>query len=457
MHASSLIRRAGESRSPTPVASSSTNSESRKSSEDGGKLFDEAFASADTVQSNTIHSNRILSWLNASAGTGITLEKGRYREYVERTRAPFDDQIERDVSRTFPAEPLFRNGNGQERLRHVLRAWAFHAPEKGYVQGMNFIAGYLILHTESDELAFLLLVRLLQGNKYGLVGLYEEGLPRIFVTTFQVERLMQHFTPKLLNRFNDLHVGLMTYLPQWLLTLFTGPMPSPAKDHVVDFLFERGFAALIAVSISLLRSAESKLLEKINSGNPQVDFDTCMLFLKADIWKLDCIAIVEEAKELASSKGPISDEFLLKLEEEHREFARKEAERLEEEERQFGRNNEEKEELLQRRKFKLKPKVEMFLHEIMDDVDETVTDIKSTFSNSIARVRKGDATWKDYGGLGLAGAALLGGALMGMGIAAVATAGVAGAASGRVAYSRQQRRDSQQAGGTVEFHEEMER
>ena len=66
------------------------------------------------------------------------------------------DDIERDITRTFPRHSLFmrRNGPGQASLRRLLCCYASHDPEVGYCQGMGFIAGMMLtIMDESKALA----------------------------------------------------------------------------------------------------------------------------------------------------------------------------------------------------------------------------------------------------------------------------------------------------------------
>ncbi|CBZ51131.1 putative TBC domain-containing protein [Neospora caninum Liverpool] len=56
--------------------------------------------------------------------------------------------IEMDVHRTFPSLPFFKE-EGQTAMRRVLQAYAAFDPEVGYVQGMNFVAGTLLHHSNT--------------------------------------------------------------------------------------------------------------------------------------------------------------------------------------------------------------------------------------------------------------------------------------------------------------------
>jgi hypothetical protein len=67
------------------------------------------------------------------------------------------------VSRTFPQEEAFmsKTSFGQQSLQRVLLAFSKYDNSIGYVQGMNFIVGCLLLHC-SEEVAFWLFVSLIE-------------------------------------------------------------------------------------------------------------------------------------------------------------------------------------------------------------------------------------------------------------------------------------------------------
>jgi hypothetical protein len=65
------------------------------------------------------------------------------------TRSSNDEKlIIRDLSRTYPTHPYFKdlNGEGQTSLFNVLKAYSIHDPDIGYCQGIAFIVGPLLLN-----------------------------------------------------------------------------------------------------------------------------------------------------------------------------------------------------------------------------------------------------------------------------------------------------------------------
>ena len=74
----------------------------------------------------------------------------------------FQDQIERDLRRTFPGHALFDSNDGLGKLRRVLLAFSCHNSCVGYCQSMNFISAFLLLVFE-EERAFWMLVHIIHN------------------------------------------------------------------------------------------------------------------------------------------------------------------------------------------------------------------------------------------------------------------------------------------------------
>lgn len=61
------------------------------------------------------------------------------------------EQIERDLSRSFPGHAYFDSEAGQQALRNVLTAFSWLNPAVGYTQSMNFWAGLMLVFVSSEE------------------------------------------------------------------------------------------------------------------------------------------------------------------------------------------------------------------------------------------------------------------------------------------------------------------
>nr|GEZ32634.1 EVI5-like protein [Tanacetum cinerariifolium] len=123
--------------------------------------------------------------------------------------------IIRDISRTFPSHVFYqeRHGPGQRSLYNVLKAYSVYDRDVGYVQGMGFVTGLLLLYM-SEEDAFWLLVALLKGAVHApMEGLYLEGLPLVQQYLFQFDHLMREYMPKLGEHFTQEMINPSMHIP----------------------------------------------------------------------------------------------------------------------------------------------------------------------------------------------------------------------------------------------------
>ena len=157
---------------------------------------------------------------------------------IENQPASFSHPIAQDIRRTFPDHEFFAgptNGcasleatlldfktptlrlelfseikHRSEALRRVLSAFALHTDDTIYVQGMNFLAGFILLQSvggqydmgdksaelsRCEESTFWLLASIF--HRYELVGCFTAGLPTLQLCLAQWESLLQQYFPKL--------------------------------------------------------------------------------------------------------------------------------------------------------------------------------------------------------------------------------------------------------------------
>ena len=78
-----------------------------------------------------------------------------------------------DVQRSISTMP----GVDAEALQRVLKAYAVHHPEFGYCQGMNFVAGFIMMIYNDETTTFRVLVALIR--KFKIEKLFDSFLPRL--------------------------------------------------------------------------------------------------------------------------------------------------------------------------------------------------------------------------------------------------------------------------------------
>lgn len=132
------------------------------------------------------------------------------------------EQIEKDLHRTFPKNSSL-SGDSAAQLRRLLNAYACHNPAVGYCQGMNFIAGLLLLFMP-EEAAFSGLATLVDE----LLGDYfVESMVGALIDQAVCEALLlQHF-PTVSQHAASLQVDLALVASQWC-----APSPLQRKDLI---------------------------------------------------------------------------------------------------------------------------------------------------------------------------------------------------------------------------------
>ncbi|XP_011623264.1 TBC1 domain family member 10A isoform X3 [Amborella trichopoda] len=156
---------------------------------------------------------RGLVWQLISGSRDLLLmNAGVYEQLVIYETSASELDIIRDISRTFPSHVFFqqRHGPGQRSLYNVLKAYSVYDRNVGYVQGMGFLAGLLLLYM-SEEDAFWLLVALLKGAVHApMEGLYL-GVKIVFKVGLALLRYCENELVKL--PFEKL-INALRYFPQ---------------------------------------------------------------------------------------------------------------------------------------------------------------------------------------------------------------------------------------------------
>ncbi|KAL9845811.1 LOW QUALITY PROTEIN: rab GTPase-activating protein 1-like [Geothlypis trichas] len=183
--------------------------------------------------------------------------------------------IKRDIHRTYPAHDYFKDteGDGQESLYKICKAYSVYDEDIGYCQGQSFLAAVLLLHMPEEQ-AFCVFVKIMYD--YGLRDLYRNNFEDLHCKFFQLEKLMQEQLPDLHSHFSDLMEAHM-YASQWFLTLFTAKFPLCMVFHIIDLLLCEGMNIIFHVALALLKTSKEDLL--------QADFEGALKFFRVQLPK----------------------------------------------------------------------------------------------------------------------------------------------------------------------------
>lgn len=207
---------------------------------------------------------RGLVWQLISGSRDLLLmNPGVYEQLVIYETSASELDIIRDISRTFPSHVFFqqRHGPGQRSLYNVLKAYSVYDRDVGYVQGMGFIAGLLLLYM-SEEDAFWLLVALLKGAVHApMEGLYLSGLPLVQQYLFQFDNLVKEHLPKLGDHFAQETINPSMYASQWFITVFSYSFPFHLALRIWDVFLYEGVKVVFRVGLALLKSCHDELVK----------------------------------------------------------------------------------------------------------------------------------------------------------------------------------------------------
>lgn len=169
-------------------------------------------------------------------------------------------QIDHDLARTFPSHPWLDSSDGQAALRRVLVAYSLRDSHVGYCQGMNFVAGLLLLVMRRDEDAFWMLAVLLENVLFQ--DCYTNDLSGSHVEQRVFKELLNKKCPRLAAHLELIGFDVSLVITEWFLCLFAKSLPSETTLRVWDVLFNEGAKVLFRVALALFKMKEEELLTK---------------------------------------------------------------------------------------------------------------------------------------------------------------------------------------------------
>ncbi|KAI8986941.1 rab-GTPase-TBC domain-containing protein [Pilobolus umbonatus] len=181
-----------------------------------------------------------------------------YREILKKSNSPFEKQIERDLTRTFPNHPFFMQKAGRQSLFNVAKAYSLFDQEVGYCQGLAFIIGCLLLHM-SEESAFCVLIKLM--GKYGLRGNFTPRMESLHQQMYQFDNVLQQKLPVVHRHLEHEGVTPSMYASQWFITLFSYRCPIRFSFRVIDLLLIEGTQVLVQIALALIIRNQDKILK----------------------------------------------------------------------------------------------------------------------------------------------------------------------------------------------------
>lgn len=228
-------------------------------------------------------SMRWISWMVAAEvpnNENRSIEVFRHF-FEEKLEEKVDSQIKKDLNRTLSEitnEFILNNLTNfnvlnesefhkitQEHLYRVLRAFSSNDKEVSYCQGMNFIAGFLLIASDFNEVeVFYLLVALFSDtykDNLGIRGFFSDSFPLLKAYLYIFNHFFAEKMPELKRHFESLDIPDEVWVGKWFQTLFTVSMPLNVVMRLWDCIFSYGLEFIISFSLAIVKHLENDLIK----------------------------------------------------------------------------------------------------------------------------------------------------------------------------------------------------
>ena len=166
------------------------------------------------------------------------------RNYIKKIPCPYEIQIDLDLKRTYPDDPICMSDDFQMKLKNILICYSVRNSSIGYCQGMNFIVARLLMIIENEENVFWIFTQIIE---YLLPLNYYSELAGVIIDTKIIGVYLEKYLPDLNDFFKitnfDLNVN--NFIHKWLLSILTQALSPPLIYSFFDFFFLEGSLALV--------------------------------------------------------------------------------------------------------------------------------------------------------------------------------------------------------------------
>ncbi|XP_042281359.1 growth hormone-regulated TBC protein 1-A-like [Thunnus maccoyii] len=274
------------------------------------------------VRKGVPNEHRARVWMAASgAQEHLESNPGYYESLLAMEHdTKLKETIHTDMHRTFPDNILFQSKAEpglQRALFNVLLAYGHHNKAVGYCQGMNFIAGYLIIITKDEEKSFWLMDALLDRI---LPDYYSPAMMGLKTDQEVLGDLVKTKAPAVGQLMNQ-YPGIWTLLvSRWFICLFIDILPIETVLRVWDCLFYEGSKVLFRVALTLILHHQPEILR----ARSLPDVCECFKQITCGAFTLDCHTFMQK---IFAEPGSLSMATIDKLRDKFRQRIQEEESR----------------------------------------------------------------------------------------------------------------------------------
>ncbi|OAJ43077.1 hypothetical protein BDEG_26462 [Batrachochytrium dendrobatidis JEL423] len=240
---------------------------------------------------------RGMMWQLMTSSKSEMLEEEYLQLLTRHTR--HEKIIQRDLARTFPNHPHFKDatGPGQNSLFNVLKAYSIYDQEIGYCQGIAFVVGPLLLNMPEEQ-AFCVLVRMMRD--YGFRDLFSPKMIGLQQRNYQFDKLIDEQFPIVAKHLENQDIKSTMYASQWFMTLFAYRFPLDMVFRILDIVFAEGPESVLRFAVALIKHNAETIIT--------LDFEPLLEFLKSglfDQYITNTNQLVADASAIRLSKSKL--------------------------------------------------------------------------------------------------------------------------------------------------------
>ncbi|KJX94964.1 hypothetical protein TI39_contig4145g00009 [Zymoseptoria brevis] len=179
------------------------------------------------------------------------------------------EAIVKDVPRTLTSKYDYYAEKGYDRLKKVLIAFVNKYPGLGYTQGLNMIAGYLLLAIPDESDAFWVLCKMVDDYFPAEYFSKDTAMSAPLSDNVVLRQYVRELMPRLWDKMSELEVDPEHTVPlSWFLTAFASVLPETVLLRIWDvwLCLPNQKTFLFNIALTLLAHHAKNLIECQSQG-----------------------------------------------------------------------------------------------------------------------------------------------------------------------------------------------
>lgn len=175
-----------------------------------------------------------------------------------------ENQIQKDLTRTLEESHIMIT-EIKECMYRILKALALIDTDMSYVQGINFICGFLLVISNQNEIdTFYLMMSLFSetfSDKFRMREFFTEKFPMIEIYYTVFLRHVQELFPKVAEHIDKISLPHLCWISPWMQMMYVNVFPNEDVLRIWDCLFVYGMSFLISFGLSIVEVIEDDFLK----------------------------------------------------------------------------------------------------------------------------------------------------------------------------------------------------